>query len=72
MTDGKEKKTNYDAIVGMTLEEMAQFLCGGEFSCKGCAFVNNEQGCKTVKGQYRDWLKKEVKDGENNSMPYCE
>ena len=72
MTDCKEKKTNYDAIVGMTLEEMAEFLCGSGFSCEGCAFVSNKSACDVLKGHYKDWLKKEVKDGESNSMPYCE
>lgn len=56
--------TNYEAIISMSIDDMATFLCGSgsDMGCKDCCYKNNEQGCKVVKGAYRNWLNKEKKE----------
>lgn len=56
--------TNYEAMISMSIDDMATFLCGSgsDMGCKDCCYKNNEQGCKAVKGTYRNWLNKEKKE----------
>lgn len=50
--------TNYEKIKNMTIDEMAEFLCGGEFGCDNCT----KKGCETAKRVYRNWLNKESEE----------
>ena len=54
--------TNYERIVGMSIDELADFLenwCRGFESCPACPFCDD---CpEDYKISFADWLKKEVK-----------
>lgn len=54
--------TNFEKIKSMTIDEMAVFLCHGDFDCEKCAYNDNKKGCKYEVGRYRKWLESKAKD----------
>lgn len=51
--------TNYERIKSMTIDEMAEFLCHGDFDCEKCAYKDNKKGCKDEVNRYKKWLEDE-------------
>lgn len=49
--------TNFEKIKSLTINEMAEFLCHGDFDCEKCAYKDNKKGCKREVNRYKKWLK---------------
>lgn len=52
--------TNFEKIKAMNMNEMAEFLCHGDFDCENCAYKDNKKGCKDEINRYKKWLKHEA------------
>ena len=57
----EKRMTNYEKIKSMTIDEMAEFLCHGDFDCEKCAYKDNKKGCKDEVNRYKKWLEAEEK-----------
>ena len=55
----RQAMTNYERIKSMTIDEMAEFLCHGDFDCEKCAYKDNKKGCKDEVNRYKKWLEDE-------------
>ena len=40
----EKRMTNAEKIKSMTIDEMAEFLCHGDFDCEKCAYKDNKKG----------------------------
>ena len=58
----EKRMTNYEKIKSMTIDEMAEFLCHGDFDCEKCAYKDNKKGCKDEVDRYKKWLEAEEKE----------
>ena len=52
--------TNFEKIKSMSIDEMAVFLCHGDFDCEKCAYKDNKKGCEDEVSRYRRWLERDA------------
>lgn len=51
--------TNFEKIKSMTIDEMAEFFCGGEFGCGNCAYNDNPNRCEKEVNRHKEWLERD-------------
>lgn len=60
--------TNYEAVKNMSMEELAKFLCHGNYGCGRCVYKTDKEKCKAELDMYKDWLEsnasKELRQGD--------
>jgi len=54
--------TNFESIKNMSMEELAKFLCRGNYSCGRCVYETDKEKCKAELDMYKNWLESERKD----------
>lgn len=62
---GGKQMNNYEKIKGMTIEEMAEFLCTGDVICEGCSFIDKPEECKKERRRFENWLKQNADKKED-------